>query len=90
MARSGTPEKTSADHVYEGSAGNFDKTLRSGQRLPEISIAKGIQRQQDSSSGSSAAPGEQGTCADGPGWEACLASPTKQGDNRHLRSQGQP
>ena len=79
MARSSTPGKTSADHVYEGiRRGIFDKTLRSGQRLPEISIAKEYNVSRTPVREALRRLENEGLVQIVPGWGACLASPTKQ------------
>ncbi|MDD2351929.1 MAG: GntR family transcriptional regulator, partial [Synergistaceae bacterium] len=79
MARSNTPGKTSADHVYEGiRRGIFDKTLKSGQRLPEISIAKEYNVSRTPVREALRRLENEGLVQIVPGWGACLSSPTKQ------------
>lgn len=79
MVRNNTPEKTSSDHVYEGiRRGIFDKTLRSGQRLPEISIAKEYNVSRTPVREALRRLENEGLVQIVPGWGACLASPTKE------------
>lgn len=79
MVRNNTPGKTSSDHVYEGiRRGIFDKTLRSGQRLPEISIAKEYNVSRTPVREALRRLENEGLVQIVPGWGACLASPTKE------------
>ena len=79
MVGRSTPGKTSADHVYEGiRRGIFDKTLKSGQRLPEISIAKEYNVSRTPVREALRRLENEGLVQIVPGWGACLASPTKQ------------
>lgn len=79
MARNNTSGKTSTDHVYDGiRRGIFDKTLKSGQRLPEISIAKEYDVSRTPVREALRRLENEGLVQIVPGWGACLASPTKQ------------
>ncbi|MDD4160653.1 MAG: GntR family transcriptional regulator [Synergistaceae bacterium] len=79
MARANTPGKTSADHVYAGlRRGIFDKTLKSGQRLPEISLAKEYNVSRTPVREALRRLENEGLVQIVPGWGACLAAPTKQ------------
>ena len=79
MARTNTQGKTSADYVYERiRSGIFDKTLVSGQRLPEIVIAKEYNVSRTPVREALRRLENEGLVQIVPGWGACLASPTRQ------------
>ena len=79
MARTNTQGTTSADYVYERiRSGIFDKTLVSGQRLPEIVIAKEYNVSRTPVREALRRLENEGLVQIVPGWGACLASPTKQ------------
>jgi len=79
MVRNNTHGKTSADLVYKGiRRGIFDKTLKSGQRLPEISIAKEYNVSRTPVREALRRLENEGLVQIVPGWGACLVSPTKQ------------
>ncbi|NCB72724.1 MAG: GntR family transcriptional regulator, partial [Verrucomicrobiae bacterium] len=79
MARNTTPGKTSADHVYKGiRKGIFNKTLKSGQRLPEILIAKEYNVSRTPVREALRRLENEGLVQIVPGWGACLVTPTKQ------------
>ena len=79
MVRNNTHGKTSADLVYKGiRRGIFDKTLKSGQRLPEISIAKEYNVSRTPVREALRRLENERLEQIVPGWSACLVSPTKQ------------
>lgn len=79
MARTNIQGKTTADYVYERiRSGIFDKTLVSGQRLPEIVIAKEYNVSRTPVREALRRLENEGLVQIVPGWGACLASPTRQ------------
>ncbi len=79
MTKNNTHGKTSTDYVYERiRSGIFDKTLVSGQRLPEIVIAKEYNVSRTPVREALRRLENEGLVQIVPGWGACLSSPTRQ------------
>ena len=70
---------TAADYVYQQiRKGIFDKTLKSRQRLPEITVAKEYDVSRTPVREALRRLENEGLVQIVPGWGACLASPTRQ------------
>lgn len=71
--------QTAAGFVYDQLRKKiFEKTLTSGQRLPEVAIAKELQVSRTPVREALRRLENEGLVQIIPGWGACLASPTKQ------------
>ena len=79
MSTSQTPVRTTADYVYQQIRKKiFEKKLQSGQRLPEIAVAKEFQVSRTPVREALRRLANEGLVQIVPGWGACLASPTRQ------------
>lgn len=79
MRTSHAPVRTTADYVYQQIRRKiFEKKLQSGQRLPEIAIAKEFEVSRTPVREALRRLENEGLVQIMPGWGACLASPTKQ------------
>ena len=79
MRTSHAPVRTTADYVYQQIRRKiFEKKLQSGQRLPEIAVAKEFEVSRTPVREALRRLENEGLVQIMPGWGACLASPTKQ------------
>ncbi|MCE5202213.1 MAG: GntR family transcriptional regulator [Synergistaceae bacterium] len=79
MSTSHAPVRTTADYVYQQIRRKiFEKKLQSGQRLPEIAVAKEFEVSRTPVREALRRLENEGLVQIMPGWGACLASPTKQ------------